>query len=219
MEKKSRVAKLWVPLLVIGVVCVLSLTSAGGLLDPSSSPAPTMHTLGEVYDKIQRLVPENWSTMPSHQQIAGSYSIHMTVQGQDQGLIQGSCEAQGKEDTIAVVGNEYGVYYPTDSQGQITGQRVHDRYKILKYTDKATVGLYQAMVTGERLNSVVIKFYRLGPLGQEEQYYTVRLENAYITEIKTVTPNIESVAFNFAKIRWTWEPDGIEWQDDVYQPK
>ncbi len=204
-------------LLLLAAGCVLvcwSMKVGAGPLEPENSPAPTMHTLTQVYDKIKQLVPESWSMTPSHSQVAGSYLIHMTAVGENQGNIEGSCEASGKEDTIVVVGNEHRVYLPTDPQtGLPTGQRRHEPYTILKYIDKATVPFYQAMCQGEHMAQVEIKFYRINPVGQEEHYYTVKLTDAIITEIRTITPNLESVSFVYNRIDWKWEPDNIEAYD------
>jgi len=219
MKTKRAFVKLVLTLSVLALVAVLSLNVGAGSLEPSASPAPTMHTLGEVYNRVKQLVPENWASMPSHSQVAGAWAAHMTVVGDNQGLIEGSCEAEGKEETIVVVGNEHRVYWPTDSQtGLPMGSRRHEHYTVLKYKDKSTPLLYRAMCQGEGINPVQIKFYRTDAMGQEEHYFTVTLENATIIEIREITPNLESVSFYYRRITWRWEPDGIEFVDDSGSP-
>ena len=218
MKTKQAFVKLVLTLSALALVAFLSLNVGAGSLEPAASPAPTMHTLGEVYNRVKQLVPENWASMPSHSQVAGAWAAHMTVEGESQGLIEGSCEAAGKEDTIVVVGNEHRVYVPTDAQtGEPTGSRIHEPYTILKYKDESTPKLYQALCTGEE-SETQIKFYRTGPMGQEEHYFTVTLENARIIEIREITPNLEGVSFYYDRITWRWENGGIEWTDSPGVP-
>lgn len=214
MKTKRVFVKLVLTLSALALIAVLSLNVGAGSLEPSASPAPTMHTLSEVYNRVKQLVPENWASMPSHSQVAGAWAAHMTVDGDNQGLIEGSCQAPGKEGTIVVVGNEHRVYVPTDPQsGLPTGQRRHVPYTILKYKDKSTPNLYRALCQMEEINPAQIKFYRTDAMGQEEHYFTVTLENAWIIEIREITPNLESVSFYYETITWRWEPDGIYFMD------
>ena len=61
--------------------------------------------------------------------------------------------------------------------------------------------------------------------GIEEHYFTIKLEDAIVVSIKPYVPNcldpkfesyghMEDVAYTYRKIIWTWEPDGIESEDD-----
>lgn len=218
MKTKQVFVKLVLTLSALALVAFLSLNVGAGSLEPAASPAPTMHTLGEVYNRVKQLVPENWASMPSHSQVAGAWAAHMTVEGDNQGLIEGSCQAAGKEGTIVVVGNEHRVYWPTDEQtGLPMGSRRHEHYTVLKYKDKSTPRLYQALCTGEH-SETQIKFYRTGAMGQEEHYFTVALENALIIEIREITPNLEGVSFYYDRITWRWEDGGIEFTDSPGAP-
>jgi len=103
--------------------------------------------------------------------------------------------------------------------------RVHNPLIITKVFDKSSPKLYQALCTGEHMTEVVIKWYRIDPTGQEEHYFTTALEDAIVVSMKPNMPNcldpvmesfshMENVAFTYRKIKWTWEADGIESEDD-----
>jgi type VI secretion system secreted protein Hcp len=95
---------------------------------------------------------------------------------------------------------------------------------ITKEIDRSTPMLYQALCTGELLTDVTLDWYRLDGSGDEELYFSMRMENATITRIHPWVPNVldrtseglrhmEDVSIAYEKIIWTWEPDGIEFED------
>ena len=62
---------------------------------------------------------------------------------------------QGREDTILVQAVDHSIAIPRDTQtGLPTGKRVHHPMKITKMYDKSSPKLYQALVTGERLETL-----------------------------------------------------------------
>ena len=155
---------------------------------------------------------------------------YMTLEGASQGQIDGSCTKPGHENTIVIYSFGHNIRVPTDPQsGQRTGSRVHGPLKILKEFDKSSPKLYRALVTGESLTRVEIKFYRISPEGQEENYYTIRLDDALIVSITPSFPtsfigeyeaygHMETVAFTYRRIQWEYLPDGIVFEDDWRVP-
>lgn len=156
---------------------------------------------------------------------------HMTLQGEKQGKIEGSCDMQGREGTILVQAFDHAVTIPSDPQtGAPTGKRVHGPLTITKVFDKASPKLYQGLVSGEHMTEVTINWYRISPSGTEEHYFTHKLEDAIIVAMKPHMPNclipatshlqhMEDVSFTYRSITWTWEVDGIEAMDDWKEPK
>ena len=156
---------------------------------------------------------------------------HMTLAGENQGNIEGSCEMQGRENTILVEAFNHNVSIPRDPQsGLSTGKRVHNPFTIVKVYDKSSPKLYQALCTGEHMKVVTVKWYRINPSGQEEHYFTHQLQDAIIVSIRPWMPNcldpatesythMEEVSFTYKKIIWTWEIDGIEAEDSWIVPK
>ncbi|MBN2320582.1 MAG: Hcp family type VI secretion system effector [Acidobacteria bacterium] len=156
---------------------------------------------------------------------------HLTLKGVNQGQIEGSCDQEGREGTIQVQALNHEVSIPRDAQtGLATGKRIHHPLTILKAFDKSTPLLYQALTSGEHMEYVEIKWYRIDDKGVEEHYFTTRLEDAIIVSIKpgmnncldknTIDlPHLEEVSFTYRKAIWRWEPDGIESEDDWRAPK
>ena len=155
---------------------------------------------------------------------------HLTLEGAKQGKIEGSCTQGGREGTILVQGFDHNVTIPSDLQtGLAVGKRVHDMFKIVKEFDKSSPLLYQALVNGEHMKSVVVKWYRISPTGTEEHYFTITLEDAIIVSIRPWMPNcldkttasyghMEDVSFRYRKIIWRHEIDSKEGQDDWLVP-
>jgi type VI secretion system secreted protein Hcp len=155
---------------------------------------------------------------------------HMTLKGVNQGDILGSCTMSGREDTILVNAFNHEVHIPRDPQsGLSTGKRVHGALSIVKVYDMASPLMYQALCTGEHMENVKIKWYRIDPSGQEEWYFTHFLEDAIIVSMKPYMPNcldpstesythMEEVLFTYKTITWTWEIDGKEFVDSWETP-
>jgi len=158
--------------------------------------------------------------------------IHLTIEGKNQGAIEGSCDMEGRENSILVYAMDHGVHIPRDPQsGQPSGKRIHGPLTIVKEVDKSSPKLYQALCTGENLNPVVLKWYRIDPsVGQEEHYFTTELHDAIVVEMKPYFPiafvkdnepyrHMEELRFTYKKIIWTWEADGIASEDSWAVPK
>lgn len=156
---------------------------------------------------------------------------HLTVEGEKQGKIDGSCEQQGREGTILVQAFKHDVSIPRDPQsGLATGKRVHNPLTVTKTFDKSSPLLFQALCSGEHMKKVEIKFYRIDSTGVEEHYFTVTLEDAIIVSIQPYMPNcldpasqpfshMEDISFTYRKAIWRWEPDGVEAEDDWKVPR
>ena len=158
--------------------------------------------------------------------------FHMAVTGTTQGNIsQGCCDMIGREDTSLCQALDHEIYIPRDIQtGLPTGKRVHRALLITKAFDKSSPKLYQALCAGERMSEVVFKFYRIAPTGNEEHYFTIKLQDAIIVALKPWIPNcldpskegftdMEDLSFTYSHIFWTWEPDGVEAEDQWQVPK
>ncbi len=155
----------------------------------------------------------------------------MQVEGETQGKIEGSCKIKGREGQIAIQSLRHKIEIPRSPQtGLPTGKRVHLPMTVTKEVDKSSPKLYQALGSGEGMKSVILDFYRINPKGQEEKYYTTKLENAIVVGISAWIPNcmdseysqfghMEDVSFSYEKITETWLKDGIETQDSWLAPK
>lgn len=156
---------------------------------------------------------------------------YLTLEGQNQGKIEGSVKVKGHEGKIMIQAVEHTVEIPKSPQtGLPTGKRVHGPATFTKEIDKSSPKLFQALTSGEQMKHVTLEYYRISPKGTEEKYYTVKLENAILTSLRAWTPNcldaankqmghMEDVAFTYEKITWTFDPDGIEAEDSWLAPK
>ena len=159
---------------------------------------------------------------------------YMSVEGVSQGLLTegaltedsvGNNFQSDHEDEFMVQAFDHNIIIPRDPQsGQPSGQRVHQPLKVTKIFDKSSPLLYQALVSGERLECR-IEWYRTSSEGTHEHYFTHELEGAVIVDIHTVMPNcqdpgmahfthLEEVSFSYSTIRWTHELAGTEGSDD-----
>jgi type VI secretion system secreted protein Hcp len=164
---------------------------------------------------------------------------YLSIEGSTQGNITegaftedsvGNIYQEGHENEILVEAFSHTVTVPTDPQsGQPTGQRVHQPLTITKVFDKSSPMLYKALTTGERLPTCVIKWYRTSNTGIQEHYFTIKLEDAIITNITGRMPNcqdpnqahftqLEDVSFSYRKITWTHEIAATSGEDDWRAP-
>lgn len=156
---------------------------------------------------------------------------YLSIEGQDQGEIEGSSAVTGQEKKILVQGVEHLIEIPKSPQtGLPVGKRVHKGMTLTKEIDKSSPKLFQALSSGEQLKKVTLEFFRISPKGAEEVYYTIILENAVLVSARTWVPNVldsnfqqmghmEDFGLTYEKIIWTWTPDGIESQDSWLAPK
>lgn len=164
----------------------------------------------------------------------------MSIEGSNQGKITagtftedsvGNIYVEGHEDEILVQAFDHSVIIPRDPQsGQPTGQRVHQPLTITKVFDKSSPLLYNAMTSGERLTTCVIKWYRTSATGTQEHYFTIALQDAIIVSVKARMPNcqdpgmahfthLEDVSFSYRQIEWTHEIGGTTGIDDWRAPR
>ena len=150
---------------------------------------------------------------------------YMKVTGKTQGVIKGDCNQAGdKKDSILVYSMNHRLEIPKDTHtGLPTGQRIHHPFVIVKHKDKASPRLFQCTCRGEQC-TVDIEFYRIKPTGEEEKYFTVKLEDAIIVSMNEYTPttflpenkpyhDMEEVCFTYSKITWNYTDGNVEFTD------
>jgi type VI secretion system secreted protein Hcp len=142
----------------------------------------------------------------------------------------GNVFVEGHEDEILVQKIEHQITVPTDPQsGQPSGQRVHKPFKFTSALNKATPLMYQALTSGEKLESVVVRWYRTSGEGKQEHFFNTVLEDAIIVEINTVLPHVQDkqneeytqlveVSMTYRKITWTHIVARTEGSDDWRKP-
>lgn len=122
----------------------------------------------------------------------------------------------GREGTILVHGIRHGLRNPNErceASAHMDGvMRMHDPVTIIKKIDLSTPKLLQALVSGEMIERVTLKWYRIDRYGHEEHYFTDVLENAIVKKHE-IEMETESVSIAYEKITWRHEIPSIEAED------
>ncbi len=137
-----------------------------------------------------------------------AYEFYVTIKGKKQGPFKGESPKARYKDKIPAVHFLYEIKAPRDvSTGQASGKRQHSPVMITKEWGAASPQILQALVTNEMLDFVFFEFVRTNPAGEEEIYYTIRLTNATVCDLKQYVqaqpgPDhpLEDISFTFQKI-------------------
>ncbi len=155
---------------------------------------------------------------------------YLTLEGNDQGPIEGDCVQAGREKTILVYGLDHRVEIPRDTHtGLASGQRIHHPLTVMKRMDPASPLISKACCTGEHMAKFELDFYHIDDAGKEVLYYKISLEDAIIVEVKTYYPltfldsskpypHMEAVSFTYSKIIWSHETASKQAEDDWKNP-
>jgi type VI secretion system secreted protein Hcp len=136
-----------------------------------------------------------------------AYEFYVTIEGSKSGIIKGDVIKRGHEGKIAGLAFDYEALLEQARRGsgQAAGKRQHSPITITKRWDVATPRLFQALVTGEILKSVLIEFEGTDrKTSTKVIYHTVKLTNASIVDVfqyaDADTGELEDVSFVFRKI-------------------
>lgn len=123
------------------------------------------------------------------------FPAYLTIEGERQGLItegNSSQESVGNKfqedhvDEILVQGFTHQVTRGSNSQLGLTG---HQPVFITKELDKSSPLLFAALTSGETLTKCELKLYRTNPQGQQEHYYTYRMHDAVLVDMRSEMPD------------------------------
>lgn len=141
----------------------------------------------------------------------------VSIEGARQGPIQGDNTARGQEGTIIALALTSSIAAPLDpATGLISGRPQAGPLGIVKNFERSTPKLFQALVTGELLNRVVIRFYTQDAAGVLRNNFTIELRDAFIQSIDTggnaqVASGVrETVNFVYRRIKLRDEINGVE---------
>jgi len=156
---------------------------------------------------------------------------YLTLEGDTQGKVNGSCDQAGREDYMEVYGWNHEVMSPRDAaSGLPTGKRQHKPLSVTKAIDKGSPLLMNILTNNENIASWQMQCWRPSATGAEEQYYTIDLMNANIAGIRAEQLNNkypenmnheirEHISFTYQKIIWTWMDGGVTAEDDWKAPR
>lgn len=153
-------------------------------------------------------------------------NAYLTLEGQNQGPIQGGVTQAGREYTIEVNGFSHLVFSPRSQKtGFPTGQFQHEPLRITKKIDRSTPLLMAAWANNELLTTFELRFYQPTSSGAEQQHYTIILNGAYIVSVRQEMLNNqypeylshkerEHVTFVYNSIEWVYENTLTATQDE-----
>jgi type VI secretion system secreted protein Hcp len=136
----------------------------------------------------------------------------MHVDGGTLGTIEGEATEKGHEKWITLAGYDGDVSVPTAGGaggGAGAGKVQFKPIVVTKPIDKSTPKLFQALVTGRRLPAVQIDFMRPDGAGGDEVYYSVKLEQVFVTDVHQTDAGkaggraLEQVSLDFQSIEIT----------------
>ena len=147
-----------------------------------------------------------------------AFQIYITVDGTDQGQFSepntsGSVSSQFGDTALGALKFSYGVTSPINvSTGQPSGECKHKPIVITREPGAASPRFFKALVTHEKLNSVVIKFLPGNvATGANEVQQRITLTNAFISDFLQYVGDdgrwLEDVAFTFQVIKIDNKPD------------
>jgi len=133
-------------------------------------------------------------------------NIFATIKGSYQGLIShgattpesiGSCHVHNHEDEILVKSFKYGGSNPIhEGTGRPLGQGRSKPFVLVKYIDKSTPLLLNAISNTEKFPEILVKTYQTAYNGKHEHYLTIRLKDAIIIHINH-NNSTESIYFSY----------------------
>jgi type VI secretion system secreted protein Hcp len=164
---------------------------------------------------------------------------YISITGQTQGNITagaftadsvGNIYVQGHEDEMLVQEFLHNVTVPTDPQsGQPSGQRAHKPFIFTVALNKAVPLLYNALASGEMLPKVELHWWRTSVEGKQEHYFTTRLTDSTIVDMKLHMPHCQdpaqreftqllAVSLAYRKVEWEHIKSGTSGADDWRAP-
>ncbi|MBF0219695.1 MAG: type VI secretion system tube protein Hcp [Gammaproteobacteria bacterium] len=152
---------------------------------------------------------------------------YLELTGTIQGEIKGGATRAGRDGEIEFLHFWHQVEMTSGNQhGLPLGIRLHRPIAIVKVMDTSSPRLMQLLCTEERISEAVFSWYAPTPTGEEQLFYRITLENAFVVSVKPEMPDLqhpqwadfhmmETVSFIYEKIIWSWGADGqIEFEDE-----
>lgn len=165
----------------------------------------------------------------SSQSSFAALNAYLRLDGETQGWIIGGATQAGREDLIMVIAYDHIISSLRDPSTCQPSKLNHLPLSITKEIDKSTPLLLQAFENNERMTQFKLDFWETSATGQEVQYYTVELTDAYIAGIRQEMLNNkypenmqhkerENISFTYSQVLRRYVDGGIEnyaiWESD-----
>jgi type VI secretion system secreted protein Hcp len=151
--------------------------------------------------------------------------ISMTIDGPN-GVIQGEAVQASREGSHQILAYSHEIVSPRDAaSGLPTGKRQHKPFTVVKYINRGSPLLLNAMAKEDALDVEITLWGTSPQTGQEVKVLTYRLSKAKIVAIRPWSPNkndpdtsayspSEEISFTYQSIEVTFVNGGIIGQDD-----
>ncbi|MGJ0193723.1 type VI secretion system tube protein TssD [Pantoea sp. RRHST58] len=151
--------------------------------------------------------------------------IYLWVYDEEEKLLKGGVEVNGRQGSIEIMGMQHDIALPTNNMnGAIAGAHQHEAYTFEKEIDSSSPLLYRALTTGRTLAKAIFRYYRISHNGFEEEYFRVVLDSVKVCHIIPIMfdtkdrdfasyGHIEHVGFHYKKIYWNYLDGNIQHVD------
>lgn len=147
-----------------------------------------------------------------------AYEFYVTVEGTKQGKFKGESIREAHKEKLTGLSYRHEIKSPRDvATGQASGKRQHGPISMTKEWGAATPQIFQALVTNEVLKSVFFEFVATTPEGIEEVYYTIKLVNATVSQVRYMTGGNTVEGSGSAKNTSTYDTHELEELSFTYQ--
>jgi len=211
VKTKLVTTKLVVVSLVSIAVVLISLNAGGGL-EPTEPPGPTMHTLEDIYSLVSA------ANEPPAQPFA--FDAFLKIGG-----IPGESTDSKHKEWIEVLSYRHEITMPLMigvGGARSAGLCEHQDFSVVKTLDKASPKLALSCCTGSEVTSPGVPIRLELCKASGEKYMEYLMHDVIVTAVKPsgnaqggeALP-IEEVSFNYGKIEWTY----TEYDPDTGLPK
>lgn len=95
--------------------------------------------------------------------------VYLWLYDEEDKLVRGGVEVNGREGSIEIVGMQHDVFIPTDDLTAATiAIHQHEAYTFEKEIDRSSPLLYRALTMGSSLKKAIFRYYRINYNGMKE---------------------------------------------------
>lgn len=209
MKKAKQFTGIFLVIISIVSIAGLALKAPAGLLEPTSAPGPTMHTLDEIYaNTLNSSTSSTGVIVPPEGAATGRGKSYLWVEG-----VPGESTDEERQGWIEIMGFSYEMLWqpPDPTGGGASGKTDFSVITLVKQIDKASPFLSLYCANGTPIATVNIETTQVSTDTIPPVFYKIELEDVMVTGIapRLVYVGgeyvlIEEVALNYATIKWTY---------------